>query len=274
MNATNQSPPGRWKRKNPGPTSPDRSFGGFYRTSDSKLQGKDLRGFPLQTAEDAVVAAVRMGYGVVDTQINRGLDMARRLRGAADRAGVGDTKSVLDVTEDLLTRGALLGLEMIESATNQPGHPLRRLLTAELRMLGSLFGLRLEDRAAEAGGDRAKPEGGRRGAPVEERSPAAGRRAPRVRILHKKGSSKRAVTVDRLEIDVPIARGTTQHKLKFHLRVPPAAGQTFDADLTLNGNEPAVLAVVTTDTQTSGRWRAGICTESDGEQIGVIDISL
>ena len=50
-----------WRRPTPTALGPDRSFGGYYRTADRQLKGKDLRGVPLQTTEDAVVAAVRLG---------------------------------------------------------------------------------------------------------------------------------------------------------------------------------------------------------------------
>src|SRR5262245_57943494 len=141
--------PRPWRRPEPTALGPNRSFGGYYRSSDRTLKGKDFRGVPLQTTEDAVVAAVRLGYQVVDAQIERGLDMARRLRGAADRSGSGDPANLLDNAERLISRGMLLGLEFLEGAAADPRTPIMRLLSAEFRMLGSVLGLTTEGPSAQ-----------------------------------------------------------------------------------------------------------------------------
>jgi len=69
--ADSQAGPARFSRPRPKLEGPNRGFGGYYRSSDHKVAGKVFRGVPLQTAEDTAVAAVRMGYRVIDAQIDR-----------------------------------------------------------------------------------------------------------------------------------------------------------------------------------------------------------
>ena len=261
-----------WRRPQPSATGPNRSFGGFYRASDRTIRGKDLRGVPLQTAEDAAVAVVRMGYRVVDAQIERGLDMARRLRGAADRAGVGDSKDMLNLTEDLLTRGALLGLELLESVSNRPESPLRRLVTSQLRMLGSLLGLSIDDATSRDRGRGAPETGPARSASEQPAPPASAAGYSRVRIRHGEGSTKRAITIARWDMDAPSPQMSGGHELKFHL-ISGTIEQSLDGTLTLATKGPAVLEIVTTDAQPSGRWRAAVCS-TDGDQLGILEIDL
>ena len=130
-----------WRRPQPEVTAPNRSFGGYYRTADREIGADQLRGVPLQTAEVAAVAAVRLGYNIVDAQIERGLAIARRLRSGADRAGVPETGQVLTLAENLLNKGAMLGLEMLETAAAEPDSPMKRLFTAQFRLLGTLLGV-------------------------------------------------------------------------------------------------------------------------------------
>jgi hypothetical protein len=246
---------------------------------------------PLQTAEDAAVAAVRLGYRVVDAQIERGLDMARRLRGAADRAGAGDPRDVLDSAERLLSRGLLLGVESLEAFANTPGSPLRRLLTAQFRLLASFFGvdagrelrgaesrflesllgLNVDEALARAAGTSKRHEGDTTTQPPAGR-PALGARTVRhVRIRHSERSSQRAVSVVRFELYPPFPRTRTIRPLQFHY-VSDKSAQRIAATLSVAPQEPPVLEVTTTD-ETSGRWRAAIC-QDDGEQVGIVEIEL
>ena len=275
--------PRRWKRPQPEAIGPNRSFGGYYRTADRKLSGKDFRGVPLQTAEDAAIAAVRLGYQVVDAQISRGLDMARRLRGAADRAGVGETGDVLDLTEDLLTRSFRLGLEWLESFASQPGSPIKRLMTAEFRLLASLFGITADGLAAKPAkeaddiGRKPKPRTAEPRA-TSRRDPADSSETPAptyvrpVRIRHGKSSTRRAVTVSRWELVPGLRTQRAPLDVQFYAVTDPAE-VPLSATLTVRAKEDPLLELVTTAGQPSGLWRAGVCDDS-GEQVGIVEIVL
>lgn len=135
-----------WVRPVAARTRPDRHFGGYYRSADPQVGGQALRGVPLTQAEDAAVAAVRMAYGIADAQIERGMRVARQLRGAAARQG-SSPADALGATERLVEKAMLAVLEWMEGAATSPEHPVRRLAGAELRLLARLLGL-----AADAGG--------------------------------------------------------------------------------------------------------------------------
>jgi hypothetical protein len=264
---------GPWRRPEPTALGPDRSFGGYYRTSDRKLQGKDLRGVPLQTAEDTVVAAVRMGYQVVDAQIERGLDMARRLQGAADRAGAGKPADMLDQAERLVSRGLLLGLEFLESAAAEPKNPIMRLLAAQYRLLGSVLGL-TTDAAPPSETQRARraPEEAGRPAPAVAESRQQPKGSRKAKIRHTPDSSKRAVTILRLELDPDVPRSSSVHRLAFH-SVSGASNQQIDGTLRLPPDGPDMLEVNTSSEHAPGYWRAAVC-DDDGEQLGIVEIEL
>jgi hypothetical protein len=259
-----------FRRPEPVTTHPNRSFGGYYRSDDFQdIKGKDLRGVPLQTAEDAAVAAVRMGYQIVDGQIERGLDMARRLRGAAKRAGPLDTRDVLNLTEDLITRAIHVGIEFLESASDKPESPLRRVLTADMKLLGSLFGLSLKETKDRSGStataDKSSPADEDESDRCEWTAPSPNS----VRIRHGKGSTKRAVTVTRLNLD---SREPETYDVQFH-PLSHSIDESIEGSLTLAAGAPVVLELVTTNKGPSGRWRAAVCTES-GDQVGIIEIEL
>jgi len=271
VNAPNDKPgkSGRWRRPEKQVLGPNRSFGGYYRTSDRKLKGKDLRGVPLQTAEDAVVAAVRLGYQVVDAQIERGMNIAHRLRGAAQRAGDGDPASLLDNAERLISRGLLGTLEFLEAAAADPRTPIMRLLSAEFKMLGAALGL-TTDPAPKADASRARHAG--RTEETATPPPAAARRqtsSPKIR--HTPESSKRAVTVHRCDIDRDVS-GETKYPVAFHV-VSGASDQELHAELIVAPNTPAELKLTTRVQHPAGRWRAAVCAP-DGEQVGIVEIEL
>ena len=263
---------GRWSRPaEPGIAGPDRSFGGYYRTSDRKVSGKDFRGVPLQTAEDTAIAAVRLGYQVIDAQIERGLDMARRLRGAATRAGA-NPDSVLDQAEALFSRGAALGLEFLESASNESTSPLTRLLAAQYRMLGSLFGLTTEDKPPATTAPQTPPRSSTQPDVPDTSAPTPVSRR-RMRIRHRDASTKRAVTIVSFTASALPPVTASPYKLTFHL-MSGTSTEHITADLKRESDGTSTLDdIVTTSEQPSGRWRAAICDDA-GEQLGIIEIDL
>jgi hypothetical protein len=264
---------GPWKRPEPSAPGPDRSFGGYYRTSDRTLNGKDFRGVPLQTTEDAVAAAVRIGYQVVDGQIERGLNMARRLRGAAARTG-STPATVLDDAERLISKGLLAGLEWLETSAAQPGGPLVRLVAAQSKLLNALLGVttvepptdaRRTGRSARApAAAAAAPEEAAASKPIQPVAP---------RVRHAADSAKRAVSVKRWEI-IPAYRLTEHaYPLTFHSVGRTEGVRQMQATLTPATKDTATLVVTTSDEHASGLWRAAVC-DADGNQFGIIEIEL
>src|SRR5690606_9638861 len=120
---------------------PKRSAGGFYR---SAAKGKDFEasGIPLNTANDAIVAAVRLGYKVAESVTRRGWRFADGLRAAGDRAvGPGSDRKALDAAEKVVFNALMSGLSWWEGSVADGRCPVKRLAAAEYQMLGSLLGL-------------------------------------------------------------------------------------------------------------------------------------
>jgi hypothetical protein len=263
----------RFSRPAPKLEGPNRGFGGYYRSSDHKVAGKVFRGVPLKTAEDTAVAAVRMGYRVIDAQIDRALDMARRLRGAATRAGVKDSNDILDQAERLFSRGGLLALEWLETAANRPENPLMRLLAAEYRLLGSVLGFPI------APGKTCETETPKKSPDTKPSAPASTPATPapswRVRIQHTQPEveKRRAIAITKFEMTGAAVRRSAAYEVRFHPTSPAAAaGARLKGLLRREANAGWVLEILTED-EPSGRWRAAVCT-AEGDQVGIIELRL
>jgi hypothetical protein len=244
---------------------PIRTAGGLYRTAESG-QGA-LGGVPLTAAEDAVVAAVRMAYRVADAQVDRSARLAQRLRDAGDRAvGPRSDRQALDASEKLVFKSLMGALAWLEAAAAQGDTPLRRILVAQYKMLGSLFGLTTPTgHATEFAGQAAEAAGRADGARRGRHGP--GDEAAAVRIVLK-GEVKRPVWIRRwrvaassaLTVQVSFYNG---EKLEHELKGVVAIDAQGAATLTLSP-----------DRQTpSGRWRGAVCDAAD-VQIGVVEIEL
>jgi hypothetical protein len=260
---------GRWVREEPGAQGPNRAFGGYYRSADRMVDGKLLRGVPLQTTQDAVVAAVQLGYRVVDAQIDRGMRAAQRLRGAAEQQGSGDPAQMLDAGERLASKAMVAGLHWLENAAAEPGSPIKRLLSAEYDIVGSLLGLKARQAAAGAKRRKSarKAEGPDSGGPAAPMQPAAVRQP--VKIVHAPDSAKRAVRVRHWEL--PPASLAGELPVTFY-RLDATAPDKLEGQVSFVGSR-GQLRVATREDQHGGRWRASVCAP-DGEQLGVIEIDL
>jgi hypothetical protein len=259
----------RWSRQSHRAEGPNRSFGGYYRSSDREVSGKLFRGVPLQTAEDTAVAAVRMGYRVIDAQIDRALDMARRLRGAATQAGVKDSNDILDQAERLLSRGGLAALEFLESAANRPENPLMRLLAAEYRLLGSLFGLQTD--TAKTSEKETPKTPSNKSSTDDDTGTAAAQRRVRVRIKHLQPvtEKRRAVNIARFDVSISPPASTSYDSFFHHTSHVEA--DPIKAKLKRDSQE--WVLEIQTDRQPSGRWRAAVCNDK-GDQVGIIEVDL
>lgn len=247
---------------------PNRCTGGFYRTADAK--GQTIGGVPLDSAEAAVVAAVRMGYKVAAAQIDRSARLASRLRDAGDRvAGGNSARQTVDATERLIFKSMMAGLTWLEALAAERGSPLRRLAAAEFRLLGNILGLGAIDEAPAAAqpaepGDENRPDAA---AAMPRR--AAAKALIKVRLTGEK-SARRAVKVVHWEVDQAVRPGTFE--VFFHHtggKDAAVIGGTFQ----LPPKGQPELQLATLHECPPGRWRASVCTE-DGVQIGIIEIDL
>ena len=249
---------GPYKRVTPERTRPNRGAGGFYRTAEAV--GAQAGGVPLNSANDAVVAAVRLAYKVAQKQVERSTRLARRLREAGDRAiGPQSDRKALDAAEQLVMKSMLSALEWWESSVAEGRFPLKRLAAAEYRMIGTLLGFGTEDSAAAA------PPGGSNPPANAERAARQDRAARRrLRIRHE--GQRRAVRQGDWELDTSAALDPA---LEFH---NACADETLSGTLSIENKVP-VLALRITTRLPAGLWKAAVCSK-DGEQVGYIEIVL
>lgn len=255
MSAADKKP---WVRPFLERDAPQRSFGGVYRTAEGGQA--NLGGVPLTTAEDAVIAAVRLAYKVADAQITRSTRLMERLRRAGERElGQEPERKALDATEQLVFRAMMNGLGWLETAAggNEADSPIKRLLSAQYRLLGSVLGI---------GQSRPEPDG----APAADISRPAESAAPSRLAIFLDGSEKRPVLVRRFELS---KEGVVQAaQLTFYSnernRSEPIVGE-----LEVDGGGRPTLKITTPRRAPKGLWRAAIC-DHDNRQIGLVEIEL
>jgi len=268
MSSSLRSSTARFRRPPLTRSEPLRGIGQLYRVAEGP--GSAIGGVPLSSAEDAVVAAVRMGYRVAQTHVDKAARITDRLRDASERAvGPEPERQAIDATERLVGKALLTGLEWLEGAASEPGNPLRRYASAQYKLLGALLGLSLDKDVATGGAPRsAEPtSASATAAPPEARRERT--LAGNVSVMHRRGA-RRPVLVRALHFDVPIVEG------EFDL--PLFGGAKFaksphSATLVLTPGEAAVLQITTAARGPSAIWRAAICTPK-GEQLGWIELEV
>lgn len=269
----NAVPPIPWSRPEAARTGPLRGIGGYYRSADREVDGKVFRGAPLNQAEDVAVAAVRMAYKIADAQIDRGLRVARDLRGAAQSRGV-DPQDALDASERLLRKALLAGLQWIESAAGDDENPLRRLAKAEYRMLGSLFGLARKRDEGDAAEPAAAPAPPASHAPTQASARDERDARPPLQIYndHEPPGARRPVQGQRLALPSERHKGSYPD-LQFHPEDAISDVDVIAAKLSWDDSGVGKLVIPTQLTHQRGTWVAGIY-EPDGQQVGVLCIVL
>jgi hypothetical protein len=245
---------------------PNRCTGGFYRAADAG--GQTMGGVPLDSAEAAVVAAVRMGYKVAATQIDRSARLARRLREAGDRVGGGDSpRQAVDATERLVFRSMMAGLTWLEALAAERGSPLGRLAAAQYSVFGKIFGLEPGSKAPAT--PPARPEGEEpRPAAVATGGDAAVGPPIKVRLYGEK-TALRAVKVVHFEL---AGARTGTFDLFFH-HAGDRDAAVLPGMLDVHDDGTAALQLQTQKAAPSGTWRAPVCAR-DGEQVGMVEIAL
>ena len=259
--AGKEAPP--WSRARPARSAPKRNAGGLYRTPED---GKGaLGGVPLNSANAAVVAAVRLAYRVAEAQVDRSTRMARRLREAGDKqAGRSSDSKALDATERLVMKTLMSGLEWWEGSVAEGRCPVKRLAAAEYQMLGTILGF---TPAPQGRQDKAAP-GAEAPAPPrpERRSRAA--REPLAVVLKGEKKHRRHVTVNAWDI---ASAENLDPAVYFH-SVDHAGAEPIRAILEVV--EGRIRLVIETPAGAApGRWTCAVWDQAD-VQVGSIEISL
>jgi hypothetical protein len=267
MNDTGDARKGTiWSRPEIKRAGPVRRAGGFYRSAEGGEPG--IGGVPLTTAEDGVVAAVRLAYKVADEQINRGARLGQRLREAGDKAvGPRSDKKAVDATEKLLFDAAMGALSWIEGLAAEDGSPLTRFLTAQYRILGSLLGIEAGRPSAMPGARKESAAAGPDTQSPEHIDPQD-RRNPHVSVVLR-GKCRRPVRLVRLDHD---GKAPLDTQVLFY-SVAHIESNEMTGQLTVNKDGHAMLAIEVDRLAASGRWKAAIC-DRDSVQLGTIEIEL
>lgn len=265
--ADSRKTPRPWIRKAAPASGPDRRAGGFYRTAERK--GTALGGVPLTSAEDAVVAAVRMGYKVAEAQVERSTRLARRLRDAGERAvGPGSERQAVDAAERLVFRTMMGGLTWLEGAAAERDSPLKRILDAQYRMVGSMLGLTPADSATPATpSGEASSKQPRRDEPRPSDPP---RRHP-ARFLNVRHTSEPHRMVRVVEADIAAVTDARTKVVFYNAARPDLAA--LKGELILRGRNDTTLEISTNLEAPAGAWRAAIC-DTKGLQLGFMEIVL
>jgi hypothetical protein len=251
-------------------TAPDRQASNYYR--GTAKDGKVIGGIPLTSAEAAVVAAVRMAYGVAEAQIDRSTRLARRLREEGDKAvGPNSPQKALDATERIVFRGVMSLLSWLEGVAADRGNPLQRFAAAQYRIAGALLGLAPGEAHDPTGAhvpdarrwvrtDGLRHDGHR----DEDAAPFP------VRIKHA-GPDRRAVRISAWNYTE--ATGVRRKiPVKFY-HVKGGSNVPLEGEITIAGRRSLTLTLTTPPSAPSGRWRAAFC-DAEGVQVGTMEIML
>jgi len=242
----------RWSRPPVERDGPVRATGTLFQSVDPSQGGAS-------TTEDAVVAAVRMAYKIAQTNVARSARLSQRLRRAGDRAvGAQSPRKAADATQDLVTDTMMTALGWVEAFLADDSR-LKRVSTAQYRLIGSLLGL-VPDRDPTV-------DSAVQGAPAAT-DPV---KAPDARnakiVLRERG---RPVRVRKLEF---VTREPIQQTSIYFYSVSDIGSDPIEAALVRNGSGEVLLTLSTASVNTLGCWRAAVCSET-GEQLGVIEIEL
>lgn len=272
-----QPPP--WSRAQPARSGPRRSAGGLYRTAERKdpslgntppdNPGPVLGGVPLNSANTAVVAAVRLAYQVAEAQVDRSLRLARRLRETGDRevGGASDTKG-LEATERLVMNAMLSGLEWWEGSVAEGRCPVKRLAAAEYNMIGQILGFAAPQGKKTTAGT-APASAPRPQAPGAPTSPARAARQVQV-VLAGDKNKRRRVVVQSCELD---AQATPDTEV-FFFHADQVQTEPVSARVEMAANAADLLLVITVPPGTpTGLWTCALCDDRN-VQVGHIEIAL
>jgi hypothetical protein len=248
-------------------TGPKRSAINFYRAASDDPGA--VAGITLDSVEDAVVSAVRMGYKVASAQIDRSARLASRLRDAGSRAaGPQAERQALDATEQIVFRTMMAGLSWFEGFSTDSGNPLKRLAEANYRILGSLLGFTTPGARTDDSPEAAETEAVRPSTATASADAGAPSSRVQLRVRHV-GAERRPIRAEVLELAPDLAR--REFSLVFYCDARPEI--SFQATLTMTDAASATLTITATPADCTGRWKAAVC-DDDGVQVGYLAIHI
>ncbi|MDB5947272.1 MAG: hypothetical protein JWQ33_2298 [Ramlibacter sp.] len=261
-----------WSRPRPTRSGPRRNAGGLYRTAEGADGASG--GVPLNTANAAVVAAVRLAYRVAEAQIDRSTRLAQRLRDAGDQeAGPHSDQKALDAAEKLVLKTMMSGLEWWEGSVAEGRCPVKRLAAAEYQMLGSILGLGPAKHAKKPPTDDAAAATSSAAWAADAngigRKPATAMR--RLQVVHKgERKDRRPVRIEAWEITLAGALQT----VVYFFNADHGENEPIEAELEVSADNADIrLMIATPPRATPGRWKCAVCDSAD-VQVGSIEISL
>lgn len=238
----------------------------MYRTAE--LQKRSVGGVPLNTANAAVVAAVRLAYEVAEAQIERSTRLARRLREAGDKeVGGNSAHQAVDATERLVQKALLSGLEWWEGSVAEGRCPVKRLAAAEYQMLGTILGFTPAAQPDKSPPAPLRETKQRTGRPRAAASSPAGVREIQV-VLKGDKKLRRHVRVEAW--DLASTQGVDP-ELYFH-RVDQDQEGSMQAELHL-ARDRISLVITRPEDARSGRWVCAVWN-SDDVQVGYIEVTV
>jgi hypothetical protein len=200
-----------------------------------------------------------MAYKIAQANVARSTRISQRLRRAGDRAvGAQSPRTAADATQDLVTDTMMSALGWVEAFLADDSR-LKRVSTAQFRLIGSLLGL-VPDRDPSL-------DSPVQGAPATA-EPVQSSDARNAKIVLKEKG--RPVRVKKLEFATrePIEQTGIYFYSVSHIESDP-----LEASLVRNASGDVLLTLSTASVDTLGCWRAAVCSET-GEQLGVIEIEL
>jgi hypothetical protein len=167
----------------------------------------------------------------------------------------------------------MAGLSWVEGFASEGGNPLKRLVTAEYRILGALLGLTPSDTptAPTSGGSRDGSAQNQPGTPRAARYSSSRQSRPSARplkIVHT-SRARRAVLVSKWDIDGNTPAGS----YPFDLYNARSVDRKITAEFIVGRRRAATLALATPEDAAAGRWKGAIC-DAHGVQVGYIEIEL
>lgn len=265
----------RYRRPNLERSSPDRRFRGYYKTADDPEIG--TTGHSIRTKEEALIQAVRMAYRVADEQIERSKRLAGSLKRAGDAEVGGDSDlKAVDALERLGLKSLLTLLGWAETATAEPGSPIRRLASVQYRTIGRLF--RLDDDARVASDESdppvSRPDQGDQRRPAQpadaDARTAWGPPSASASIdIHLK--TNKSLPVRDLRVRLPSTLLDGNYELSFF--GPSAAGGLLSAKLKVERGSMVLELEDTKPKMSRGWWVAAICDQHN-RQLGFMELNF
>ena len=215
------------------------------------------------------MAAVRMAYGVASTQVERSGRLAQRLREAGDRQiGERSDRKAIDATEQLVFRTMMSALGWLEGLAAEGDSPLKRLVLAQYRILGSVLGI-------DPGEAVQPPPEAAMGQPEAAAAPRRSAPSPRSTDMtiafrrRRPATGARPPPQDERAAAPTMARSTATRSSSIRpARAPIRRRRLWSS--TSGDMRPSTLTLEP-DTE-PGWWTAAVCR--DDVQIGIAEIEL